>query len=87
MQKGSFFANSRKAIDIETLVFNNSSHFMSNKTCKLPEHSKRIEHKGYEEVFIPGLKKPVDPSETFVYIKVSFSYLHPSPHPHFTSCF
>ena len=67
--KDTHFANQRKMIDIDALAFQHSGHLMSNKTCKLPENSKRIERKGYEEVFIPGTKKPIDPNEKFVPIK------------------
>ena len=31
---------------------------MSNKHCKLPEGSFRKQKKGYEEIFVPGLKPP-----------------------------
>jgi hypothetical protein len=31
---------------------------MSNKQCKLPDGSMRKQKKGYEEIFVPGLKPP-----------------------------
>jgi pre-mRNA-splicing helicase BRR2 len=33
-------------------------HLMSNKQCKLPAGSFRKQKKGYEEVYVPGLKSP-----------------------------
>lgn len=40
---------------------------MSNKQCKLPEGSFRKMKKGYEEVFVPGIKAPAfNPGEKLV---------------------
>ena len=55
---------SRKAVDLEDLVFNEGSHFMANKRCQLPGGSFRQTKKGYEEVHVPALKpKPFDVKE------------------------
>ena len=55
---------SRKALDLEDLVFNEGSHFMANKRCQLPGGSFRQTKKGYEEVHVPALKpKPFDVKE------------------------
>lgn len=55
---------SRKALDLEDLVFSEGSHFMANKRCQLPSGSFRQTKKGYEEVHVPALKpKPFDVKE------------------------
>ena len=43
----------RNNLDLDSLKFNQGSHFMSNKTIQLPKGSFRNSHKGYEEVYIP----------------------------------
>ncbi|CAF3535374.1 unnamed protein product, partial [Rotaria sp. Silwood2] len=43
-------------LDLEDLTFSQGSHFMSNKTCQLPNGSFRLQKKGYEEIHIPSLK-------------------------------
>ncbi len=37
-------------LDLEDLVFNQGSHFMSNRRCQLPDGSYRTQKEGYEEV-------------------------------------
>jgi pre-mRNA-splicing helicase BRR2 len=48
----------KAVLDLEGLAFNQGGHLMSNKQCKLPTGSFRKQKKGYEEVFVPGLKPP-----------------------------
>eukprot|EP01113_Clastostelium_recurvatum_P015961 TRINITY_DN1902_c1_g1_i1.p1 TRINITY_DN1902_c1_g1~~TRINITY_DN1902_c1_g1_i1.p1 ORF type:complete len:2154 (-),score=847.63 TRINITY_DN1902_c1_g1_i1:92-6553(-) len=56
--KGEKGAAPKSMLDLESLSFNQGGHLMSNKQCKLPPGSYRKTKKGYEEVFIPGLKHP-----------------------------
>jgi hypothetical protein len=57
-------------VNLEDLAFAQGSHFMANKSCRLPDGSFRLQKKGYEEVHVPALKQPtLDPGE------VSFSFL------------
>jgi pre-mRNA-splicing helicase BRR2 len=46
----------RQVVELDNLEFDQGGHFMSNKECKLPEGSTRVQQKGYEEVNVPGLK-------------------------------
>ncbi|CAF5041794.1 unnamed protein product, partial [Rotaria sp. Silwood1] len=50
-------------LDLEDLTFSQGSHFMSNKTCQLPNGSFRVQKKGYEEIHIPSLKPSTFNSE------------------------
>ncbi|KAF0701712.1 Aste57867_7878 [Aphanomyces stellatus] len=43
-------------VHIESLVFSEGSHFMSNKDCALPEGTWRAQKKGYEEYHVPAVK-------------------------------
>eukprot|EP00271_Cylindrocystis_brebissonii_P012705 TRINITY_DN317_c0_g1_i1.p1 TRINITY_DN317_c0_g1~~TRINITY_DN317_c0_g1_i1.p1 ORF type:complete len:2233 (-),score=420.67 TRINITY_DN317_c0_g1_i1:1930-8628(-) len=57
----------RKALDLESLAFQQGSFLMANKKCVLPEGSRRITHKGYDEVHVPALKpKPMEKDEELV---------------------
>lgn len=47
----------KKIIDLDSLIFSQGSHLMSNKKCKLPEGSFKRSKKGYEEVHVPAPKK------------------------------
>lgn len=47
---------SKKALDLESLTFQQGGHFMSNEKCSLPPGSYKLTKKGYEEVYIPALK-------------------------------
>lgn len=50
----------KKILDLESMVFSQGSHLMSNKKCKLPDGSFKRSRKGYEEIHVPALKqKPV----------------------------
>ncbi|CAF3659873.1 unnamed protein product [Rotaria sp. Silwood1] len=54
-------------LDLEDLTFSQGSHFMSNKTCQLPNGSFRVQKKGYEEIHIPSLKPSTLNSEEILY--------------------
>lgn len=53
-------------IDIESLIFQQGGHLMTNKKCKLPEGSKKISKKGYEEVHVPAPVAQISKSERLV---------------------
>lgn len=46
----------KKAIDLESLVFAQGNHVMTNKKVKLPEGSFKKTKKGYEEIHVPAPK-------------------------------
>ena len=48
---------SKKIIDLDSLVFVNGAHHMSNEKCQLPDGSYRQAKKGYDEVYIPAVKR------------------------------
>ncbi|CAF0999985.1 unnamed protein product [Rotaria sordida] len=54
-------------LDFEDLTFHQGNHFMSNKTCQLPNGSFRLQKKGYEEIHIPSLKPSRFNSEEILY--------------------
>ena len=60
--------NPRHVLNLEDLVFTQGSHFMGNKSCRLPDGSYRLEKNGYEEIHVPALKPAaLDPGEvTFI---------------------
>ena len=58
-------------LDLEDLTFSQGSHLMANKRCELPEGSFRKQRKGYEEVHVPALKKPLKQDEVLCGIVVS----------------
>lgn len=65
--------NPQHVVNLEDLVFTQGSHFMANKSCRLPDGSFRLQKKGYEEVHVPALKpSALDPGE------VNFSKRHKS---------
>eukprot|EP01105_Mastigella_eilhardi_P003553 TRINITY_DN145_c0_g1_i1.p1 TRINITY_DN145_c0_g1~~TRINITY_DN145_c0_g1_i1.p1 ORF type:complete len:2180 (+),score=716.66 TRINITY_DN145_c0_g1_i1:39-6578(+) len=49
----------RKVIDLDTIAFAGSGHYMSNKQCILPKGSFRTQKQGYEEIHVP---KPTFPA-------------------------
>ena len=54
----------RNTVDLESMIFSQGGHLMSNKTTKLPEGSFKRAKKGYEEIHIPAPKsKPVTTGE------------------------
>lgn len=48
--------SSRTLLDLDAMAFEQGSHTMSNRQCRLPEGSVRSAFKGYEEVHIPAPK-------------------------------
>ena len=46
----------KKAVDLDTLKFEQGGRLMSNKTCNLPKGSTKIKHKGYEEIYVPATR-------------------------------
>jgi len=64
MAAGDMAVSGRQTLDFDTLAFAAGGHFMSNKTCNLPQGSYRSAKKGYEEVHVPALKpKPFKENE------------------------
>ena len=57
--------SSTNHLDLEDLTFTQGSHLMANKRCELPEGSFRKQRKGYEEVHVPALKKPLKQDEVW----------------------
>lgn len=54
----------RKTVDLESMIFQQGGHLMSNKKCKLPDGSFKRSKKGYEEIHVPApKKKPEAPGE------------------------
>ena len=54
----------KKTVDLESMVFSQGGHLMSNKTTKLPQGSFKRAKKGYEEIHVPAPKsKPVATGE------------------------
>lgn len=54
----------KKMVDLESLMFSQGGHLMSNKKCKLPEGSFKRARKGFEEIHVPAPKsKPITESE------------------------
>ena len=54
----------KKTLDLESMIFSQGGHLMSNKTTKLPQGSFKRSKKGYEEIHVPAPKsKPVTTGE------------------------
>lgn len=49
-----------QTLDLESMIFQQGSHLMSNKKCTLPQGSFKRAKKGYEEIHIP-ISKPKPP--------------------------
>ncbi|CAI2164952.1 17078_t:CDS:2 [Funneliformis geosporum] len=63
-------ATPKAVVDLETLMFTQGGHLMSNKKCKLPEGSFKRSKKGYEEIHVPAPKqKPFSDDEKLIPIK------------------
>lgn len=65
----SHLGESANLVDLESLSFKQGSHFMSNKSCELPEKSWRALKKGYEEVHVPAVRPVIPPSEKLVEVR------------------
>ena len=71
--------NPQHVVNLEDLTFNQGSHFMANKSCRLPDGSFRSQKKGYEEVHVPALKPaPQDPGEVLYPISRLPKYAQPA---------
>ena len=54
----------KKTVDLESMIFSQGGHLMSNKTTKLPQGSFKRAKKGYEEIYVPAPKsKPIATGE------------------------
>ncbi|KAK2464636.1 hypothetical protein APHAL10511_003329 [Amanita phalloides] len=54
----------KRTLDLESMMFSQGGHLMSNKKCKLPEGSFKRSRKGYEEIHVPAPKqKPMTEGE------------------------
>ncbi|KAF8631115.1 hypothetical protein AX17_005160 [Amanita inopinata Kibby_2008] len=54
----------KRTLDLESMMFSQGGHLMSNKKCKLPEGSFKRSRKGYEEIHVPAPKqKPMAEGE------------------------
>ncbi|KAJ1562820.1 DEIH-box ATPase, partial [Cladochytrium tenue] len=69
----------KNAIDLESLVFSQGGHLMSNKTCKLPEGSFKRTKKSYDEYHVPAPKKAtLLPSESLISIASLPKWMRPA---------
>ena len=46
-----------KVLELDILKFQQGGRLMANKKCILPKGSTRVTKPGYEEVFVPAIKK------------------------------
>lgn len=70
-------AQPRKMVDIDSLIFTQGGHLMSNKKVKLPQGSFKRTGKGYEEIHVPIPEKRVmAPDEQPVRISSLPSWTH-----------
>lgn len=54
----------KRTLDLESMMFSQGGHLMSNKKCKLPEGSFKRSRKGFEEIHVPAPKqKPMAEGE------------------------
>ena len=53
----------RRLINLESLVFDQGNHLMTNPNVKLPQGSTKRTFKGYEEIHVPAPKPRRDPNE------------------------
>ena len=66
-------------LDLEALAFEQGGHLMASQKCTLPQGSKRVTKKGYEEVHIPPLKpKDFGQNEALVTIASLPEWAHPA---------
>eukprot|EP00210_Caulerpa_lentillifera_P005576 g5333.t1 len=67
----------RTVLDLDKMNFSQGGHFMSNRSCQLPEGSYRTVQKGYEEIHIPAPKqKPFKSNEKLVKISEMPDWTH-----------
>ena len=78
-ENGTSNTNPQHVVNLEDLAFTQGSHFMANKSCRLPDGSYRLQKKGYEEVHVPALKpSTLDPGEILVPISNLPKYAQPA---------
>lgn len=53
----------RRTINLQSLVFDQGNHLMTNPNVKLPQGSTKRTFKGYEEIHVPAPKPKRDPNE------------------------
>ncbi|CAZ85684.1 unnamed protein product [Tuber melanosporum] len=53
----------RGVVDLESFIFEQGSHLMTNASVKLPQGSTKRTFKGYEEIHVPAPKRKLDPNE------------------------
>eukprot|EP01035_Chromulina_nebulosa_P017991 gene17991-23628_t len=58
----------KKVLDLDSLVFQQGGHFMSNSSCELPSNSWRALRHGYEEVHVPDVRREIPGDEVLVNI-------------------
>ncbi|KAI8851535.1 Sec63 Brl domain-containing protein [Chytridium lagenaria] len=69
----------RTNIDLESLIFEQGGHLMSNKKCKLPEGSFKRTKKGYEEIHVPAPKTSgLGPGEKLVEVGMLPEWARPA---------
>jgi pre-mRNA-splicing helicase BRR2 len=71
-------ARPQRTVDIDSLIFQQGGHLMSNKKVKLPPGSFKRAGKGYEEIHVPEPEKRVaQPDDVVVYIAGLPQWTHP----------
>jgi len=60
---GEAAAAAERILDLEGLQFSQGSHLMMNRSCELPDKTRRIQKKGYEEVHVPAVRPIISSSE------------------------
>ena len=56
----------KRTVDLDSMVFSQGGHLMSNKKCKLPDGSFKRAKKGYEEIHVPAPKQKPTRESHFV---------------------
>ncbi|CAF1042145.1 unnamed protein product [Adineta steineri] len=67
IDKNEMSLNKHQIVDLEDLTFEQGGHFMSNRTCELPNGSFRLQKNGYEEIHIPTIKPSENNSQHNLY--------------------
>ncbi|KAF7294831.1 putative ATP dependent RNA helicase [Mycena indigotica] len=68
----------KRTVDLESMIFSQGGHLMSNKKCKLPEGSFKRARKGYEEIHVPAPKKKAIPDTDLVPITSMPTWAQPA---------
>lgn len=67
-----------KMLDLEGLQFTQGSHLMMNKSCDLPDKTRRVQKKGYEEVHVPAVRPVISSSERLTEVADLPEWAHPA---------